>query len=394
MKLTYIPKQILNSFQGLEINLRQDHYYSMRWFAFSQMFCEGNPTIANLARLCDCGAIEEEKFRRLLYAEYWDYRNLIHQSALKTINSLPRPSDGVYHLVMDSTYKAKRSKQNPLCKKGKLNTYSPYVFGLHMVFFMLQWDNYRVIIDFEIVRPKEDPDYKSENEVARTMLARFQAPKGAKEVIVLADAAFGSKKMFTQIKLKGFYFVFCLAKTWCFNDGKKVKDFASHVRHDLYKKTWFPIGNGRRKMYWTYTKRARLRNLGDVTIVLSKKRRNSGPKKTKVLVTNLPQATARKVGELYRRRWWIEVAFKELKGAIGMGKHQVTGKANRIEKSIAIAVVAYQSLIRLQKKDIPKTGSWSVFQLKQNFILKVAKEQLEHSALQMARKIVRQKLSA
>ena len=33
-------------------------------------------------------------------------------------------------------------------------------------------------------------------------------------------------------------------------------------------------------------------NLGDVTIVLSKKRRNDGPKGVKILVTNLTEASA------------------------------------------------------------------------------------------------------
>ena len=394
MKLTHIPKRFLNLFQGLSLNFRQYHFYTLRWFVLCQLYCQGKPTIAHLARLSACGLVEEHRLRRLLSANYWSYRALIQKSGAKTVRSLPRSSNGVYHLVIDSTYKGKRGKQSSLNKTGKLNIHSPYVFGLHMVFFMLQWDNYRVILDFEIVRHKDEPDYKSENDLARTMLARFEAPKDAKKIIVLADAGFASKKMFAHIRRKGFYFVFCLAKTWKFEDGKSVKHFARHVKHCLYRKSWFSIDHGRRKMYWTYTKRTRLRNLGDVTIVLSKKRRNLGPKRTKVLVTNLPQVTARKVGEMYRRRWWIEVAFKELKGALGMGQHQVTGKEPRIEKSIAIAVVAYQALIRLQKKDIPKAGSWSLFRLKQNFIAEVTGEQLEQSAMQMARKIVKQRLVA
>ncbi len=44
----------------------------------------------------------------------------------------------------------------------------------------------------------------------------------------------------------------------------------------------------------------RLRHVGDVTGVLSKKGRNVGPKRTKILVTNLPEVTARPVITIYR----------------------------------------------------------------------------------------------
>ena len=75
---------------------------------------------------------------------------------------------------------------------------------------------------------------------------------------------------------------------------------------------------GRRRTYWTYTKRACLRHIGDVTILLSKQRHNDGPKQTKILVTNLPAVTARQVVDVYRRRWLVELLIKELKGATGL----------------------------------------------------------------------------
>ena len=59
-------------------------------------------------------------------------------------------------------------------------------------------------------------------------------------------------------------------------------------------------------------------------MILSKQRRNHGPKQTKILVTNLPEVSARQVVDVYRRRWSVELLFKELKGATGLGQHQVT----------------------------------------------------------------------
>jgi hypothetical protein len=49
--------------------------------------------------------------------------------------------------------------------------------------------------------------------------------------------------------------------------------------------------DGRRKDDWVFMRRATLHNLRDVTIVLSKKRRNDRPKGVKILVTNPTEAS-------------------------------------------------------------------------------------------------------
>jgi len=66
--------------------------------------------------------------------------------------------------------------------------------------------------------------------------------------------------------------------------------------------------DGCRRDYWVFTRRATLHNLGDVTIVLSKKRRNEGPKKVKIIVTNLTQASAGAILSIYARRWGVEIS--------------------------------------------------------------------------------------
>jgi hypothetical protein len=50
--------------------------------------------------------------------------------------------------------------------------------------------------------------------------------------------------------------------------------------------------DGRRRDDWVLTHRATRHHLGDVTRVLSKKRRNAGPKHVNISVTHLTEATA------------------------------------------------------------------------------------------------------
>jgi hypothetical protein len=100
-------------------------------------------------------------------------------------------------------------------------------------------------------------------------------------------------------------------------------------------------GRKGRKTFWTYSTSLGLRHVGDVTVVLSKKGRNTGPQHTKLLVTNLAALTPSQVVCIYQKRWAIELMHWELKSGLGLGEHQVSGDTNRSEKSVGIAVLAY-----------------------------------------------------
>ena len=122
-------------------------------------------------------------------------------------------------------------------------------------------------------------------------------------------------------------------------------------------------------------------------MVLSKCRRHDGPKQTKILVTNLPETVpAREIVGVYLRRWWIELLVKELKGVVGLGQHQVTKQADRVERSVAVAIMAYLLLLKRRARDIPADRPWSAFRLQRAFAWEVVQAQCERSARQMARK--------
>src|SRR4051794_37926088 len=101
-------------------------------------------------------------------------------------------------------------------------------------------------------------------------------------------------------------------------------------------------------------------------MVLSQPRRNDGPKQTTILVTNRPAVTARQGVDVSRRRWAVELLMKEGQGAMGLGQHQVTKEPQRVERSIALSVMAYLRLVKCHAQDIPERGAWSLFTLKQH----------------------------
>ena len=394
LQFTCLPKHVSNWLQVLRPMFRHRHHLVFCWLLVCQAVYQEKATVKGLARLAP-RHIAEWHLRRLLSATYWNARMLLWWFADQVIATLPPPEDGVCYVVADSTLKGKTGQQHPLAKKGRLNEYAPYVFGLHIVVVMLQWGNYRIPVDFEMVRRKEDPQYRSENALFRRMLARLRRPLWAEMIVVVADAAFASKANIKLIRHRGYFFVIAFARTWRFANGQALKDLVTHLPKKHYRRCWVPLDeSSHRRTYWTYTKRACLRHVGDVTIILSKKRRHNGPKQTKILVTNLPEVRARQVVDVYRRRWSVELLMKELKEATGLGQHQVTKEPRRVERSVAISLMAYLMLLKFRAHDIPEKGPWSVFTLKRNFTWQIAQAQMERSVEQRLRTRLQERKAA
>jgi hypothetical protein len=85
----------------------------------------------------------------------------------------------------------------------------------------------------------------------------------------------------------------------------------------------------------------------------------------------------------------IELCIKELKGVVGVGQSQVTKDAARVERSVAVASMAYLLLLRLRAKQIKPGTSWSAFPLKRGLAWEWGARQVKRAAHQEARKAVR-----
>jgi hypothetical protein len=286
LRFTYVPKSISHWLQVLRPMFRHRHHLVCCWLLVCQAIYHEKATLKGLARIAP-RPMAEWHLRRLLTATYGNWRVLLWWFADQVIATLPPPVDGVCSVVVDSTLKDQTGQKHPLAKTGRLNAYAPDIFGLHLVVVMLHWGHDRIPIDFEIVRRKDDSRYRSENRLFRWMLVRFRRPLRAEMVVVVADAAFASKAHLRLIQQRGYTFVMALARIWCFAHGQTLKDLVIHLPKKRDRRGWVPLDEpGRRRTYWTDTKRARLRHIGDVTMVLSKQRRHDGPKQTTILVTN------------------------------------------------------------------------------------------------------------
>lgn len=393
MRLTRLPQRVSNCLSSFSSHLdcpQGAHHRIWCWLLVTLLLAQGAANLKNLTRSMP-RSIQYWTVLRMVKAGYWDTSALLDEMAVAALASLPPPADHTIYVIGDKTTKEKTGKKMPLGHKTRMNEYAPYVFGLDLVLLIAQWGRFRIPVACELIDPKIKGH---QNILFRQMLRGFHAPTWCREVVVIADAGFASKENFRQIQSLGWKYVFAIARTWKLEDGTHLKDLANHLPKKRYRRVASYKPDRRRQDYWVYARRAKLNMLGDVTILLSKKRLHDGPKKIKLIVTNLDTQSASHLLGIYSRRWSVEVTIKELKSGLHLGQMQVTKEKERVERAIRLPVMAYLLLLRLFGKELDPDEGFTIFQLKQRFCEQTWQEQLDRSDTKWRKKLDQFKAAA
>src|SRR4051812_46768700 len=143
IRMTRLPEEVTRLLTPLKPYFSYRHYLVFCWLLVAHLVCVGKATVQGLARYTPMH-VAAWHLRRLLAAGRWQWERVLEWLVSEALAAFPPPKDGVLYVVVDSTLKSKRSTQNPLAKKGRLNEYVPFTFGLHAVILIAQWDVYRI----------------------------------------------------------------------------------------------------------------------------------------------------------------------------------------------------------------------------------------------------------
>jgi hypothetical protein len=386
MAFTYLPGFVTMVFRGMPTVWRSRHRLILCWLIFMPAMHPGRTTLEEMARWTPA-TITAWRFGGLLKAAYWNVHLLISWLAQDLLATLPPSPHGGLYLCGDGSHADKRGTKNPVAQKGRISQHHPWFFGLRFVLLMAAWDGYRVPVGFRRIVPKRHTDYRSENALLREMVGEFVPPHWAQLVSVGGDAASGSKANIRMVQerdkadaARRWGFVFAIARTWKTAEDKTIKNLVTHVPYTYYQRTWVSREHTKnsRKTFWTYQTSLGLRQVGDVTVMLSTKGRNWGPKQTKILVANLAELPPSQVVCIYQKRWAVELGHWELKSGLGLGEPQGSGDKDRCETSVGIAVLAYLFVIRVCHHEMVPGKPWSLFQLQHALRLRVMTNQVEH----------------
>jgi DDE family transposase len=382
---TCIPNKVYQVLYPLKRHFRcaqGQHFLVCCWLLMALMRDPGKGTLKGLHAYMP-PALKYWTTMRMIRSGQWEAEAVLSAMATATLRALPPPADGILYLLGDSTLKEKRGRKHPLGHTIRHSEHDPYTFGFEIVLLIASWERVRVPIALGLI----DPAIRGhQNSLFRQMLRDWVPPAWVRQIIVVADAGFAANETLRLITKKRYGYVFAMPRTRKFTNGKHLRDLVQHLPKSCYYRRASYKPDGRRKDYWVFARRATLHNLGDVTIVLSKKQRNDGPKGVKIIVTNLTEASAGAILSIYARRWGVELTIKELKSGLHLGQMQVTKEAGRVGRSVALSVLAYLVLVRLYGRDAARSQEWSLFKLKERFIGEVAQDAVQRTELKWQRK--------
>src|SRR5947209_7826719 len=305
----------------------------------------------------------------------------------------PTAAPGRCYLVSDCrhTLIGRSGKKQPLAHDTRLNEGERFTFAHSVLLLVAHWGRLRIPVGAVVLDPKRRGQ---QNIQLRQFLRQFQPPAWCRRVIVLADAGFASKANLQVIQGRGWSYVVCLPRNWKLADGTHLRDLARYLPKSRYHRVASSTPDQQRRDYWVFVRRTELRLLGDVTVLLSKKRRNSGPQQVKVIVTNLDNATATTMLSAYARRWGVEVTFRELKSGLHLGQIQVTRRAERVIHALLLPVLAYLLLLRLYGRTLEPEQGATLYGLKQRFMEEVTQEHLERTERKWKEKLRQARIAA
>jgi hypothetical protein len=291
---------------------------------------------------------------RMIRAKVWDEQALLELMVSDALHTLPPPKDGTLHLIPDTTRKEKTGDQQPLAYTTKTGKFEPYLFGHTVLLLIAQWGTFRIPVAVRVLDPKIRGH---QNLLVREMLLKFKPPAWCQRVIVEADAGLAAKKRRQLVAALGYFYVFALPRTWKLSAGTHLANLARHLPQHLYRRVASSKPNGERRDYWTFRKRAKLSTLGDVTLVLSKRRLNDPPRKVKLLVTNLLEASTGEILSHFARRWMVEIVFTQMTKA-----HFFTSRAGRDDVTNLDLAIIDDHTINQQFDQLPALGEVELIQ--------------------------------
>ena len=392
MRLRSIPRSVSNRLAPYRASFpcTQAQHFNIWCWLLVGLILSGSGQIKALTRYMP-NRLAYWTTLRMIRAKVWDEQALLNLMVADLLYSLPPPKDGVLHLIPDATRKQKTGEKQPLAYTTKVGKFEPYLFGHSVLLMIAHWGGFRIPVAVRVINPAIKGH---QNILVREMLRNFRPPSWCQQVIVEADAGFAAKQTLQVIVEIGFFYVFALPRTWKLSDGTHLSNLARCLPKKCYRRVASSKFDGRRRDYWTFRRSAKLSLLGDVTLVLSKRRFNDPPHKIKLLVTNLPEASTSEILSHFSRRWMVEVTFKEMKTGLHLGQMQVTKEERRIQRGVVLPVMAYLLLLRLYGSELEPGESASIFALKQRFNDDVYQEQFERVEARYEKKLEQYKRAA
>ena len=120
----------------------------------------------------------------------------------------------------------------------------------------------------------------------------------------------------------------------------KVRELASQIEDKYFIKTTISV-RGRKKTYYTFEKKVIIDKVGEVKLVVSKRKKDST---TRYFISTNESLSSKEVLSIYEDRWDIETAHRETNQKLGFKDYQLRDKQS-IERFIQLVFSVWAAIL-------------------------------------------------
>jgi hypothetical protein len=135
----------------------------------------------------------------------------------------------------------------------------------------------------------------------------------------------------------------------------QVRDLANQIEDKYFIKTTVSV-RGKKKTYYAFEKKVIIDKVGEVKLVISKRKRDST---TKYIISSNGSLSSKEILSIYEDRWDIETAHREANQKLGFKDYQLRDK-HSIERFIQMVFSVWTAILLWEiDNPPPKDGSKS-----------------------------------
>jgi len=268
--------------------------------------------------------------------------------AMKLVALLYQTGEVLY-VILDDSKTAKRGKHVQAAFRMFDHTTQRFLWGHQFVCVTLLYRGIAIPYAIELYRSKDDCrkrhlPFRKLTQIAEDLIASLP-DFGVKRVYVLADTYYASKQIIRTVRAQGFHFVsFLKSNRRLLIDGRRSS--VSKFLKQSFRKTrkrWISLSPTRRGRYATVQQECYLPGIGDVSVVFSQKK---GRRTVLALFTTDRALTTKEIIAIYRKRWSIEVLFKQTKQYLGLTAYHHRDE-HAVRTHLQLVLLAYALLTHL-----------------------------------------------
>lgn len=343
-KLLRIPQQLGDLIAELEMFFSLHQWIHFQTMLLSLLITPYKATVRGRSRILAFGT-HRTKHNEFLQQSGELLGKALRFYAMKLIALLHQTQEMLY-VIVDDSKTAKRGKHVQAAFRLFDHTTQRFLWGHQFVCLTLLYRGMTIPYAIELYRCKADCHkrhlpFRKLTQIAEDLIAEIP-DFGIKRIYVLADTYYASKQIIRTVRARGFHFVSFLKSNRRIVINGRSTSVSKFLKRSFFKarKHWISLGKAR---YATVQQACYLPGLGEVSVVFSQKK---GRRTVLPLFATDSTLTTKEIIAIYRKRWSIEVLFKQTKQYLGLTAYHHRDE-HAVRTHLQLVLLAYALLTHL-----------------------------------------------